>query len=170
MARITDQIESLHIELWSPDGKIGAALDGGRSLRLDISENDFEEYELTELERQLSALLTGLWEEFDRARLGVLKDAGCMEPEPGAKRSHQARELSVMRAESLYQGSSSGEAVTILSDGWKKFKVTLDSDSLDILSVEDFISQFAEAMNDLLIDYRVTVADMKREIYGWESV
>ena len=160
-------LDQIVVTAHSPDGLIMARLAHRNRISLRMRPGAYQRYRVEALQSQLVQLAARIWAENRRAyfrsasaTLGVtLRGDEPAQDARGARFKRAQAELSV-------SGQSAGGDVEARSIGLLRWQFIIRPGALDQLSEREFLTEVANAVRNLLIDYFDQVRALKVEIFG----
>ena len=165
MGQLTEKLKALTVRASSPDGLIDGTLHAWEET-VEISfQNDSYDSDYTEqaLSHQLSRLLDLLAVGRLRGRAQAAVETGWRKRDfskPHWDKQQRDFEEAALDAETI--GASSNERICLVSVAMRTFTVTVKSGTLDELDEQEFCSEFASAVKDLISDWQIVTSELRK--------
>ena len=172
MGHYADHLKTVDETFSSPDGRIKARLRKNTNLTLAFLPGTYRKYDDRSLERQLTALVTKLYEvrrriHIDAMSAGLLVTAG-RRAEVGRNRptDAKARRFEELHAQLDSHGVSPNRSVRIFNTGMRGWQVRIVDGTVDRTGEDVLAREFVAAVSTLVVDYRTKLAGLKHKVFG----
>ena len=165
MGELTDHLGQIAVEVWSPDGKIGAEARGKHQISVWFAPRCFRTYREPALEHQLAQLATLVWTRYRRAYTEIV-DAflgATGRPEQPSERDDRLFQERLRQLE--VTGVSPGGWVRLRSRALVDWEVALTPGAVRSLTEQEFLAELGSAVHELMSDYQARVILLTDEVY-----
>ncbi|MFD0558246.1 hypothetical protein FB566_3545 [Stackebrandtia endophytica] len=168
MTILRDRLDSLKVNVTSPDGQIKARLVGGDDLKIAFRPGAYKQYGERELEHQLERLAVLAWVGYRRGYFQAMSESSgesiseVQKPHWNAKRRRYTEAV----AEMVAQGESQSGVIQAKSKGYAFWKVRIEDGTVDRMDEQQFLSEALSTFQQVRIDGERLRTLLKDEHFG----
>lgn len=163
MGELSERLDRLAVQTWSPDGNICAEARGEYQISVRFAAGTYRTYTESTLGQQLGRLGALVWTRYRREYTEIMETF--LEEEPLPREDPEDRRFRERLEQLHLAGASADGRIGIRSRALVHWELTIAPGTLRALTEPEFLAQLDGAVREVVADYRARLILLTHEVY-----